>query len=222
MRPMSPRPRAGHSAMSSVRSQISISLDGFLAGPNQSLEEPLGEGGGAARLGVRDAALLALHGGTAASERRHGRGRGGRPERRRLHHGPQHVRRWRRPVADQTWDGWWGDDPPYHVPVFVLTHHARAPLDGGRHDVHFVTDGVASALAQARAAAGDRDVVIAGGAHTIQQSLAAGRRRAQPVDRARAARRRRAPARSAAGDLALEPIEVVARPRDALRYRVVR
>ena len=72
-------------------------------------------------------------------------------------------------------DGWWGDNPPYHGPVFVLTHHARdpQPMDGGT-TFHFVTDGIESALAQARAAAGDRDVSIAGGAATVSQYLAAG------------------------------------------------
>ena len=73
------------------------------------------------------------------------------------------------------WNGWWGDDPPFHHPVFVLTHHARAPLvmEGGT-TFHFVTDGIDSALAQARAAAGGQDVSLAGGANAAQQYLAAG------------------------------------------------
>ncbi|MCR1781047.1 dihydrofolate reductase family protein [Nocardioides carbamazepini] len=76
---------------------------------------------------------------------------------------------------DLSWRGWWGEDPPYHAPVFVLTHHAREPLpmEGGT-TFHFVTDGLASALAQARAAAGERDVAVAGGASTINACLAAG------------------------------------------------
>jgi dihydrofolate reductase len=76
---------------------------------------------------------------------------------------------------DLDWRGWWGEDPPYHVPVFVLTHHARDPLvmDGGT-TFHFVTDGIEAALAQAREAAGDRNVAIAGGARTVNQYLAAG------------------------------------------------
>ncbi|MGN9910073.1 dihydrofolate reductase family protein [Phytohabitans sp. LJ34] len=76
---------------------------------------------------------------------------------------------------DRQWNGWWGDEPPYHAPVFVLTHHARdpQPMDGGT-TYHFVTDGIESALAQARAAAGDGDVAIMGGATTINQYLAAG------------------------------------------------
>jgi dihydrofolate reductase len=75
---------------------------------------------------------------------------------------------------DDSWKGWWGDNPPYHVPVFVLTHHARAPIemDGGTV-FHFVTDGIHSALAQARAAAGDRDIRVGGGVATIREYLAA-------------------------------------------------
>jgi dihydrofolate reductase len=76
---------------------------------------------------------------------------------------------------DETWTGWWGEDPPYHVPVFVLTHHAREPLSmQGGTTFTFVTDGIESALEQARAAAGDKDVAIAGGASAVQQYLAAG------------------------------------------------
>src|SRR5205085_8957055 len=76
---------------------------------------------------------------------------------------------------DEARRGWWGDDPPYHAPVFVLTHHARAPLEmQGGTTFTFVTDGIESALAQASAAAGDRDVAIAGGASTVNQYLAAG------------------------------------------------
>ena len=76
---------------------------------------------------------------------------------------------------DETWTGWWGEDPPYHAPVFVLTHHQREPvaMQGGT-TFTFVTDGIESALAQARAAAGDADVSIAGGAATVNQFLAAG------------------------------------------------
>ncbi len=76
---------------------------------------------------------------------------------------------------DLEWRGWWGEDPPYHTPVYVLTNHEREPLpmDGGT-TFHFVTDGIESALEQARAAAGDKDVSIAGGASTVRQYLAAG------------------------------------------------
>ncbi len=77
--------------------------------------------------------------------------------------------------GDGSWTGWWGDDPPYHAPVYVLTHHAREPVEmEGGTTFHFVTDGITSALEQARDAAGDADVQIAGGANTVQQYLAAG------------------------------------------------
>ena len=76
---------------------------------------------------------------------------------------------------DDSWKGWWGDEPPYHVPVFVLTHHARAPIEmKGGTTFHFVTDGIESALAQAKAAAGARDVRLGGGVATIRQYLKAG------------------------------------------------
>jgi dihydrofolate reductase len=79
------------------------------------------------------------------------------------------------PWAAEPWNGWWGDDPPYHHPVFVLTHHAREPLPlQGGTTFHFVTDGIESALEQARAAANGADITLAGGAHAAQQYLAAG------------------------------------------------
>jgi dihydrofolate reductase len=81
----------------------------------------------------------------------------------------------RGPWPDESWKGWWGDNPPYHVPVFVLTHHARRPIEmQGGTTFHFVTDGIHEALSRARAAAGGKDVRIGGGAHTIQQYLRAG------------------------------------------------
>ena len=76
---------------------------------------------------------------------------------------------------DESWRGWWGEDPPFHAPVFVVTHHPREPLEmQGGTTYHFVTDGIESALEQARAAAGDKDVTIAGGAQAVQQYIAAG------------------------------------------------
>jgi dihydrofolate reductase len=159
-----------------VTSQISISLDGFAAGPNQSLDNPLGEGGER----LHDWAIA-----TAAWNRQHGRavgtegvdsdivassvkGVGAYIMGRRMFGGGDGP--W-----DPEWKGWWGDEPPYHVPVFVLTHHEREPLEmEGGTTFHFVTGGIESALEQARAAAGDADVQIAGGASAIQQYLAAG------------------------------------------------
>ena len=80
----------------------------------------------------------------------------------------------RGPWPDESWKGWWGDEPPYHTPVFVLTHHPRATLSmAGGTDFHFVTDGIESALRQAKQAAGDKDVRIGGGAATIRQFLQA-------------------------------------------------
>lgn len=163
--------------MSSVTCQISISLDGFVAGPNQSLQNPIGEGG------------LRLHEwvfGTASWRAQQGLDGGAHSvDSEVAHEVAQNVGayimgrkmfgggdgRW-----DETWTGWWGDDPPYHVPVFVLTHHPRKPLAmKGGTSFTFVTEGIDSALRQARSAAGDKRVTIAGGAHTVQQFLAAGK-----------------------------------------------
>jgi dihydrofolate reductase len=150
--------------MSSVRCHIAISLDGYAAGPNQSMEDPLGEGGerlhtwmfeptGDADVRARERVLEGLGAFVMG----------------RNMFGPPGSGDW-----DESWRGWWGEDPPYHAPVFVLTNYPREPLemDGGT-TFHFVTDGIESALEQARAAAGDQDVAIAGGASTVQQYLAA-------------------------------------------------
>ena len=126
--------------MSKLRLSITMSVDGYVSGPDQSEENPLGVGG------------MELHNGFSRSRRsarcmasgRRGqrqlcRGRGAPGQHRRDDHGPQHVRAGSRPVADESWRGWWGEDPPYHHPVFVLTHHPREPLemDGGT-TFHFV------------------------------------------------------------------------------------
>jgi dihydrofolate reductase len=78
------------------------------------------------------------------------------------------------PWGEEPWNGWWGDEPPFHHPVFVLTHHAREPLELEGTTFHFVTDGIASALEQAKEAAGGKDVALGGGAEVAQQYLAAG------------------------------------------------
>ena len=163
--------------MSRLRFTISMSLDGFVAGPNQSIDDPLGVGGMRLHEWVFPLAVWrAMHGldGGEANESSRvveeslanvgatvmGRNMfGGHP-------GP-----WDRANC---WNGWWGADPPFHHPVFVLTHHARAPLvlEGGT-TFTFVTDGIESALAQARRAAGGKDVSLAGGARAAQQYLAA-------------------------------------------------
>jgi len=164
--------------MSRVRvAGFSISLEGFGAGPNQSLENPLGEGGMAMHqwaFGTRT--FQAMHGGgggaagidddfAAASFANVGAWILGRNM-----FGPV-----RGDWGDRSWRGWWGDSPPYHVPVFVLTHHPRLPLEmKGGTTFHFVTDGIEPALARAREAAAGRDVRIGGGVSTIRQYLRAG------------------------------------------------
>jgi dihydrofolate reductase len=162
--------------MGKVTCQISISLDGFVAGRNQSLENPLGEGG----MRLHDWVFA-----TASWRRQHG-GEGGADgvDSEVLDEMVQGVGAYimgRKMFGggsgpwNEEWKGWWGDEPPYHTPVFVLTHHSRAPLAMlGGTTFTFVTDGIASALEQARIAAADQDVSIAGGASTIRQYIAAG------------------------------------------------
>ena len=156
---------------------ISVSLDGFVAGPAPSLEEPLGRGGEQLHAWVfRLAAWRRAHGLDGGED------------------GPE--ARWVEEIVERTgayvmgrrmfsggegpWDddpnatGWWGDAPPFHAPVFVVTHHPRAPLELTGTTFTFVTDGVASALAQARGVAGDRDVQVSGGADVIRQALELG------------------------------------------------
>ena len=211
--------------MSSVSCQMSISLDGFVAGPNQSLENPIGEGG------------LRLHQWvfeTASWREQHGEAGGARSVDSDI------VRDLVKNVGayimgrkmfgggdgpwDATWTGWWGEDPPYHVPVFVLTHHPRKPLlmQGGTTFM-FVTDGIESALEQARAAAGDKDIQIAGGAQTVQQYLRAGLLdelylHTVPVMLGAGER-----LLENVGDPTLEPVNVIASPAVThVRYRIVR
>ena len=159
-----------------LRFQISVSLDGYAAGPNQSEKDPLGEGGEDLHEWV-----VKLE----AWRRPHGR-EGGEVNastavfetatenqgatimgRNMFGGGPG-------PWGEEPWKGWWGDEPPFHTPVFVLTHHERAPLELSDTTFHFVTDGIESALAQAREAAGGKDVALGGGAETIREYIAAG------------------------------------------------
>jgi dihydrofolate reductase len=154
---------------------ISMSLDGFVAGPNATLEEPLGVGG--ERLHEWAFPLKAFrepHGLAGGATNRDSavveeaiRNTGAYVMGRRMFGGGEG------PWGDEPWEGWWGDDPPFHVPVFVLTHHAPGAAGGGT-TFTFVTDGIESALEQARAAAGDKDVAVAGGANVAQQYLRAG------------------------------------------------
>jgi dihydrofolate reductase len=164
--------------MGKVVLDISTSLDGFVAGPHPSLEHPLGEGG--ERLHEWAVGLAAwrephgLSGGeTNASSEVVSEGlarTGAVVMGRRMFSGGNGP--WE---DDANADGWWGDDPPFHVPVFVLTHHAREPLPKqGGTTFTFVTDGVESAVERAHAAAADKDVSVAGGASVAQQVLSAG------------------------------------------------
>jgi len=163
--------------MSRLRFSITMSLDGFMAGPNQSLDNPLGVD--AMRLHDWAVALEAFrktHGQSGGAENASTRimdemfENVGAVIMGRNMFGPE-----RGPWLNDDWKGWWGDDPPYHMPVFVLTHHARQPQPmAGGTTFHFVTDGIHSALRRAREAAAGTDVLIAGGASTIRQFLAAG------------------------------------------------
>ena len=158
-------------------SSFSVSLDGYGAGPNQSLEHPLGVGG------------LELHQWffpTRTFQRMHTNGDGATGvDDEFAAKGFQNIGAWilgrnmfgpiRGPWPDDAWKGWWGANPPYHVPTFVLTHHARPSItmEGGT-TFHFVTDGIHAALERATAAANGKDVRVGGGAATVQQYLRAG------------------------------------------------
>jgi dihydrofolate reductase len=162
--------------MGKVKCQISISADGYLAGPNQSEENPLGEGG------------MDLHEWVfklKSWREPHGREGGetnvsdevlrdatentGAVVMGRNMFGPV-----RGPWTEPLWNGWWGDEPPFKVPVFVLTHYEREPLTLGETTFHFVTEGPERAVELAREAAGDKDVSVGGGGETIQELLRAG------------------------------------------------
>ena len=168
--------------MSKVRvASFSISLDGFGAGPRQDLQNPLG---------VRGMELHAWFFPTDTFKKmtgHPGEKTGGTTgvDNQMAAQSFENVGAWilgrnmfgpvRGPWPDDSWRGWWGEEPPYHVPVFVLTHHARAPLvmKGGT-TFHFVTDGIDSALKQAREAARGKDVRVGGGVATVRQYLIAG------------------------------------------------
>ena len=153
--------------MGIVTCDLTISADGYSAGLNQTEERPFGDDGG-------DGWGSKLHAWVAETPEEN------QAEVNQMTTAKAFIigRNMFGPVRgewDRQWNGWWGDDPPFHAPVFVLTHYARdlQPMDGGT-TYYFVTDGVESALAQAREAAGDGDVSIQGGATTINQYLAAG------------------------------------------------
>ena len=211
--------------MSSVTCQISISLDGFVAGPNQSTENPIGEGGERLHEWAFATDTWREQHGSGGGERNADaevaeevvQGVGAYIMGRKMFGGGDGP--W-----DETWRGWWGEDPPFHVPVFVLTHHPREPLpmEGGT-TFTFVTDGIESALEQARTAAGDKDVMIAGGASAVQQYLAAGLLdelylHIVPILLGAGER-----LLEGVGDPRLEPVKVIASPAVThVKYRVVR
>jgi dihydrofolate reductase len=159
-----------------VRS-FAISLDGYGAGPDQDLNNPLG---------VRGTELMEWFFNTRSWRRMHGHedGEAG-VDNAIAERGFDGIGAWilgrnmfgpvRGPWPDESWRGWWGEEPPYHTPVFVLTHHARAPLAmAGGTEFRFVTQGIHAALEQAQAAAGGRDVRVGGGVATVREYLRAG------------------------------------------------
>jgi len=163
--------------MAKLRVQsFGLSLDGFSAGPNQDLQHPLGVNG-------LELMEWFLH--TRVWRTMHGQDGGeGGVDNAMAEEGFSNIGAWilgrnmfgpvRGPWPDESWKGWWGEEPPYHVPAFVLTHYARAPLKmKGGTTFYFVTDGIHAALDQAKAAAGDRDVRVGGGVGTVRQYLQA-------------------------------------------------
>jgi dihydrofolate reductase len=163
--------------VSKVYAEISTSLDGYVAGPSPTREEPLGRGGER----LHDWVIA-----TRAWREAHGLEGGEENQDSELTresqsaYGAVVMGRLMFSGGEGPWEqdtnstGWWGDEPPFHVPVFVLTHHAREPLTLSDTTFTFVTDGIESAIAQAREAAGGRDVQISGGASAIGQALGAG------------------------------------------------
>jgi dihydrofolate reductase len=159
-----------------VRSFV-VSIDGYGAGPNQDLQNPLG---------VRGPELMEWLFQTRMWRRMHGESDGETGiDNAMAEQGFDGIGAWilgrnmfgpvRGPWPDDSWKGWWGDEPPYHTPVFVLTHHAREPLKmAGGTEFRFVTEGIHAALEQAKAAAGVLDVRLGGGVATVRQSLSAG------------------------------------------------
>ena len=163
--------------MPKTKAQIAVSLDGYMAGPNQSEANPLGEGAGGLHEWIfKLASFRSEHGmgddgetGVSDDVLRAAQENIGAVVMGRNMFGPV-----RGAWPDEDWKGWWGEDPPFHCPVYVLTHHPRDPfeLENG-NSFHFVTAGIEVAIAEAKEAADDQDVSV-GGASTLQQTIAAG------------------------------------------------
>jgi dihydrofolate reductase len=202
--------------MTRTTCHMSISLDGFVAGPNQSRDDPVGVGGmrihewhmqadepgHEADIAVRDE-LMTPSGACIMGRNMFGPIRGD----------------W-----DEEWRGWWGDEPPYHAPVFVLTHHEHEPIEmAGGTTFHFVTSGFDAALEQAKAVAGERNVDISGGASTVRQALAAGAIDELLLDIVPVVLGRGERLFDGVDDPGLQPAEVIHSPHAThVRYDVVR
>lgn len=211
--------------MSRVTCHITMSLDGYSAGPNPTREDPLGEGG--ERLhewALATSSWRAQHGREGGERNadaeiieRATAGVGAHIMGRKMFDGGEGP-------LDPEWKGWWGDEPPFHTPVYVLTRHAREPLElEGGTTFFFVTEGIEAALAAARDAAGDGDVAVAGGASVVQQYLAAGHLDELFVHIAPVFLGGGTPLFANVGDARLEPVEVVGSPAVThVRYRVAR
>lgn len=200
--------------MTRTTAHLSISLDGFIAGPGQDADNPLGAGG------------LQLHQWHLSDEPTEAdaaltaellRPRGAFVMGRNMY-GPI------RGEWDRDWRGWWGEDPPYHAPVFVLTHYPHDPIEmAGDTTFHFVTEGFDAAYERAQAVAGDRDISIAGGASTVRQALTAGVIDQLVLDVAPVVLGSGESPFRGLQNLRLEPIEVMHSPRAShIRYRVLK
>jgi dihydrofolate reductase len=202
--------------MTRITCHVSISVDGFVAGPGQDRENPVGGGG----LKLHEWHWHAGEAGHEADARPRDelRKRPGAYVMGRNMFGPI------RGEWDEDWRGWWGDEPPYHAPVFVLTHHAHDPIEmEGGTTFYFITEGFEAALEQAKTTAGGSEIAVAGGASTVRQALAAGVIEELTLDVV--------PVLLGAGerlfdglkDPGLEPVEVIHSPHAThIRYRVGR
>ena len=211
-------PSGSLSSMTRTTAHVTISLDGFLAGPDQSLDNPLGVGAERLHQWMFPADGAALLEGDVAAREDLATPRGAYVMGRNMF-GP--VRgEWA--TWDGEWRGWWGDEPPYHAPVFVLTHHEHPPIEmAGGTTFHFVTDGFDAAYAQAVGVAGDRGVLIAGGASTIRQAFGAGVLDEIVLDVAPVLLGGGERLLDGVADPGLTPVEVIASPMAThVRYRV--